>query len=624
MAKTKSASKRQAIHIGWYEDLMEISPVGIFFTDADGNCLHVNRTWCEIAGIAHEQALGRGWLGAIHADDAERVAKLWYEAAGDNRPFYAEYRFRTPGGKSTWVTGQAHAKLDENGAIEGYIGTITDISKTKLAQDKLQQSSKRIRSILNHMPVLLFAFDQSGLLCAWNHEADRITGFTAREIIGNPDAMKWLCPDPDYRREMLDSYKKRGNDYRDWDWQLTAKDGTVKIISFSNISKYYPIDGWESWGVGFDVTYCRQTEWQLRERVKELGCLYKLSLLSNQPGLKLEKYFQEAVELLPESWQYPDITCARIIYEGDIFKTEGFAATRWQLTSQIDVRNRKAGLIEVYYKEERPQQAEGPFMIEERLLLDEVALQISSTLGHILAREDLALLDDISSKAEQLEHFSHTISHDLKTPLTAIGGFAEFLGKQLGRGKLDEAVVCTERIVENIRRMERRLDEILRLARIGRVIEPTEEVNLKNIIDESVTMMANQLAEASIEIDVAEEFPRVVGDSMRLREVIENLLGNAIRYIGEEPNQITIGCLRQETDTVFFVKDNGIGIDPQHFDSVFELFRRHDTATEGEGVGLAIVRRIIEAHGGRLWVESEGEGTGACFCFTLGKVLDQV
>jgi PAS domain S-box-containing protein len=622
MAKAKPAGKHQTIHIGWYEDLMETSPVGIFFTDGEGNCLHVNRTWCEIAGIAHEQALGKGWLEAIHADDVERIAKLWYESAKNKRPFHAEYRFRTPRGKSTWVTGQAYAKLDENGVIEGYIGTITDISKTRLAQDKLQQSSKRIRSILNHMPVLLFAFDQRGLLCAWNHEADRITGFTAREIIGNPDAMKWLCPDPDYRREMLDTYKKRGNDYRDWDWRLTAKDGTVKIISFSNISKYYPIDGWASWGVGFDVTYCRQTEWQLRERVKELGCLYKLSLLSNQPGLKLEKYFQEAVELLPESWQYPDITCARIIYEGDMFKTEDFAVTRWQLASQIDVRNRKAGLIEVYYKEERPQEAEGPFMIEERLLLDEIALQISRTVGHILAREDLALLDDISSKAEQLEHFSHTISHDLKTPLTAIGGFAEFLGKQLDQGKLDQAVDCTERIVENIRRMERRLDEILRLAKVGRVIEPTEEVDLKNIIEDTVAMMAKPLEEASVVIDVAEEFPRVVGDSMRLREVIENLLGNAISYIGEQPNRITIGCRRQETDTVFYVQDNGIGVEPQYIDSVFELFWRHDKKTDGDGVGLAITRRIIEAHGGRLWVESEGVGRGACFCFTLGKVLE--
>ncbi len=79
---------------------------------------------------------------------------------------------------------------------------------------------------------------------------------------------------------------------------------------------------------------------------------------------------------------------------------------------------------------------------------------------------------------------------------------------------------------------------------------------------------------------------------------------------------------RQETETVFYVKDNGIGIDPQHFDSIFELFWRHDKKTDGDGVGLAIARRIIEAHGGRLWVESEGAGKGACFCFTLGKVLD--
>jgi len=609
------------INLQWYEYLTEISPVGIFFTDADGNCLQVNRTWCEIAGMSCEQALGKGWVGAIHPEDLERVAALWYESARHNLPFHAEYRFYTPQGKTTWVVGRAKAKLAADGTVEGFIGTITDIDRTRQVLDELEQNTTRIRTILAHMPVILFAFDQQGHLCSWNHEAERVTGYTASEMVGNPEALQWLCPDSDYRLEMLETYKERGDDYRDWDWLLTARDGTVKTISFSNISKYYPIKGWASWGVGIDVTSCRRTEHDLRERVKELTCLYKISVLSNQPNLELETFFQDTVELLPESWQYPDITCARIIYEEKTFNTEPFAVTPWKLASSLTARGRKAGVIEIYYLEERPAEAEGAFLIEERLLLDEIALQLSRTITHVLNRQDLALLDEISEKAEQLENFSHTISHDLKTPLTAIGGFAEFLSKQLSEGKLDQAEFCADRIVENIRRMERRLDEILQLAKIGRIIQPSEVIDIKSIIEEVLEMLAARLEQAHIEVTLNGDFPKVVGDSIRLREVFENLLDNAIRYIGEEPNQIAVGCRLDEFETVFYVQDNGIGIEPQHFESVFELFRRHARSIDGEGVGLAVTKRIIEAHGGRIWVESEGEGKGACFCFTLGHLL---
>jgi PAS domain S-box-containing protein len=616
-----SVPKPPIINLQWYEALTEISTVGIFFTDADGNCLQVNRTWCEIAGISGEQALGRGWLGAIHPEDLERVTALWYESAKHNLPFHAEYRFLTPQGKATWVVGRAKAKLAADGIVEGYIGTITDIDTTKQAVAELERNTKRIRTILAHMPVILFAFDHQGLLCAWNHEAERVTGYPAGEMVGNPEAMHRLCPDSDYRREMLDTYRQRGDDYRDWDWRLTASDGTVKTIAFSNISKHYPIKGWANWGVGIDVTNCRSTEHDLRERVKELTCLYKISMLSNQANLELETFFQEVVELLPKSWQYPDITCARITYEEQTFKTEPFAVTPWKLASSITARGRKAGVIEIYYLEECPPEAEGAFLIEERLLLDEIALQLSRTITHVLNRTDLALLDEISDKAEQLENFSHTISHDLKTPLTAIGGFAEFLGKQLSQGKLDQAEFCAERIVENIRRMERRLDEILQLAKIGRIIQPSEVIDIKALIEEVLEMMATRFEQSHIEVTLDGDFPNVIGDSIRLREVFENLLDNAIRYIGEEPNRIVIGCRHHETGTVLYVRDNGIGIDPQHFESVFELFRRHASTVDGEGIGLAVTKRIIEAHGGRIWVESEGPGTGACFCFTLGHIL---
>jgi PAS domain S-box-containing protein len=620
--KPRSKQKHPTINLQWYEDLAEIFPVGIFFTDAEGKCLQVNRAWCEIAGMPAEKALGRGWVRAIHPEDLERVTTLWHESIRHNQPFHAEYRFCTPQGKTTWVVGRASAKRTKDGTVEGYIGTITDIDKTRQALDELEQSSSRIRTIIAHMPVILFAFDHHGHLCAWNHEAERVTGYKASEMIGNPEAIYLLCPDPDYRREMLAAYRERGDDYRNWDWQLVAKDGTVKIITFSNIAKYYPIKGWANWGVGVDITSYRRAEHELCERVKELNFLFKLSMLSNQQNLNLDFFFQEVVELLPECWQYPEITSARIIYEDSIFSTERFAVTPWKLASSLHVQGHKAGLIEIYYSEERPAAAEGPFLIEERLLLDEVALQISRTISYMLARQDLALLDEMCAKNEQLENFSHTVSHDLKTPLTAISGFAELLSEQLARGNLAQARFCADRIAESTNRMEHRLDEILNLAKIGRTIGRSEEIDLKNLIETTLGMMTKRLTDLRIVVEVDAEFPKVLGDPIRLREVIENLLENAIRYIGSEPNLISIGCRRQGPEMIFYVKDNGLGIDPRHFESIFELFRRLNKTIDGHGLGLTISRRIIEAHGGRIWVESEGEGTGTCFCFTLGHVID--
>ncbi|MEJ2521098.1 MAG: PAS domain-containing sensor histidine kinase, partial [Desulfuromonadales bacterium] len=479
-------------------------------------------------------------------------------AARNNQPFHSEYRFCTPDGQITWVVGDARAIHQEDGSIAGYIGTITDIHRAKLDRIALKQHTERIRTIIEQMPVLLFAFDEQGCLSAWNAEAERVTGYSAQDMIGNPQAMEWLCPDPGYRRQMHDNYRRLGDDYLNWEWHLTAKDGTTRIVAFSNIAGRHPIDGWANWGVGVDVTSFRRTEQALGERVKELTCLYKLSMLSSQHNLNLEDFLGEAVELLPPSWQYPEITCARIVYQDKIFATDDFTSTPWKLSSQLHVRGLQVGLIEVYYREEKPELAEGPFLMEERLLCE-------------------------------LEKFTHSVSHDLRTPLTAIGFYAQILEKQIQKNNLAEAKNSAEKIQKITVRMEHRLSELLKLAKIGKIIEPSEKIDLGALISDVLEMFENRLQAEDISVRVDSDFPWVIGDRIRLMEVFENLLENAIKY---------------------------------HSEDIFQIFWRLDKSSPGDGTGLAITKRIIEAHGGRIWVESEGPGQGARFCFTLGHVLE--
>jgi signal transduction histidine kinase len=166
--------------------------------------------------------------------------------------------------------------------------------------------------------------------------------------------------------------------------------------------------------------------------------------------------------------------------------------------------------------------------------------------------------------------------------------------------------------------MQRLLEEVLELSRIGRLVNPPEELSLGELVREAVNMVAGRLEPTGVKVEIAPDLPVVYGDHSRLREVLENLIDNAVKFVAEQPDpRVEIGAREDGEETVFYVRDNGIGIDPRYHEKIFDLFDKLDQNSKGTGVGLAIVKRIVEVHGGRIWVESEGTGKGTTFCFTL-------
>ena len=171
-----------------YSTLAKIAPVGIFHTSAAGDCLYVNEQWCEIAGISSQQALGEGWANAIHPEDRDRVFTEWYNSASLNLPFKAEYRFKCPDGRTTWVLGQAMAEMDDSGNVKGYVGTITDISSHKQMEEKLKQTRNFLQTLIDHLPVALFVKDgkeeRFGQLLMVNKNCEKLFGLTSSQVIG--------------------------------------------------------------------------------------------------------------------------------------------------------------------------------------------------------------------------------------------------------------------------------------------------------------------------------------------------------------------------------------------------------------------------------------------------------
>jgi PAS domain S-box-containing protein len=228
------------------------------------------------------------------------------------------------------------------------------------------------------------------------------------------------------------------------------------------------------------------------------------------------------------------------------------------------------------------------------------------------------LIKELESRNAELERFTYTVSHDLRNPLVTIKGFVGMLEKDLHESREDKVASDLRRIENAADKMQSLLADLLELSRVGRITNPPEEVNLAEVIKEAIETLDARLRSKNVIVHCSLDLPTVYGDRIRLREVFENLLDNAAKYMGNQPNpMIGIDSRVDDGETVFFVKDNGIGIEPQYQKKIFGLFDKLNPTSEGTGIGLALIKRIIEVHGGRIWVESEGLGTGSTFCFTI-------
>jgi two-component system, LuxR family, sensor kinase FixL len=241
------------------------------------------------------------------------------------------------------------------------------------------------------------------------------------------------------------------------------------------------------------------------------------------------------------------------------------------------------------------------------------------------ARHELErLIGELGSKNAEMERFIYTVSHDLKSPLITIRGFLGLIEQDALRG--DEELVKSDmaRVISATDKMQRMLGELLELSRIGRIANTEQEVPFDEIVRDALESVRGRLKEGGVDIRMAPSMPLVCGDRPRLVEVMQNLIDNAAKYMGSQVHPtIEIGVQWRDSEPIFFVRDNGMGIEPQYQERVFGLFERLDPAGEGTGVGLAIVKRIIETTGGRIWVESEGKGKGSSFLFTLpGKTAE--
>ncbi len=260
------------------------------------------------------------------------------------------------------------------------------------------------------------------------------------------------------------------------------------------------------------------------------------------------------------------------------------------------------------------------FIFWNRRLAHEVTLRMATEKE---LNQEIKERERVSSELEiqnaELERFAYTVSHDLKSPLVTITGFLDLLRADIAAENAERIGSDMDKINHAAEKMSALLEDLLELGRIGRVVGDPVACDLSEIARQASQLVDTTAREQGIEVTI-DEMPEVEGDATRLVEVFQNLIENAVKFMGDQDSpRIHIGSEESDDWVRCFVRDNGVGIAPEYHDQVFGLFERLSSRVGGSGVGLALVRRIIEVHGGKIWVDSDGSGRGSTFWLTLPR-----
>ena len=361
----------------------------------------------------------------------------------------------------------------------------------------------------------------------------------------------------------------------------------------------------------------------LAERVKELTCLYGIAQIAGEPGISLEEVLQRIVELLPPAWQYPEITVARIILDGIAYTTPGFRECRRAQAAEITVGGASRGIVEVVYVEEKPDLDEGPFLKEERSLIDAVARQVVLVIERRQAEEDKLKLYAQLRHADRLATIGMLaagVAHELNEPLGNILGFAQLAKKCPG------VPVSAKEDIEKIEVASLQARDIIqKLLVFARQRPPKKaQVNLNQVLEDSLFFFEARCAKEGVQLIriLSPNLPEITADPAQLNQVLVNLVVNALQSICGT-GRIIVETRFCDSSVHLIVADTGAGMSEDVLEQIFVPFFTTKEVGQGTGLGLPVVHGIVTAHGGSIDVESK-VGRGTCFEIRLpiGKPQD--
>jgi two-component system NtrC family sensor kinase len=354
----------------------------------------------------------------------------------------------------------------------------------------------------------------------------------------------------------------------------------------------------------------RRAQVALRERIKELTCLYGIARLSAQPEISLKEVLERIAGLLPPSWLYPEVASGRIILEGHSYRSAGYREGRHKQTAEIVVGGERRGVVEVTYSEDKPELDEGPFLKEERSLIDTVAGEVAVIIERREAEEEKSRLQEQLRHADRLAtigQLSAGVAHEMNEPLGNALGFAQLAKKtpnlpEQTRDDIEKAIQASLHAREVVKK----------LMFFARRMPPKKtQVNLNQLVEEGLYFLESRCAKEGIEVlrALAPDLPEIIADPSQITQVLVNLVVNAIQAM-PKGGKLRVETSRGEEHISLMVEDSGVGMSDDVLNKLFIPFFTTKDVNEGTGLGLSVVHGIVTSHGGTIKVESKmGRGT---------------
>lgn len=348
----------------------------------------------------------------------------------------------------------------------------------------------------------------------------------------------------------------------------------------------------------------------LHERVKELTCLHRIAQVSAQPDVSLRDILQGIVQLLPPAWQYPEIASARITVDGCSYSTPDFKDYPQKQTSDIIVQTGKRGVVEIVYSQKKPELDEGPFLREERKLIDAVARQVALIVERKETEEDRARLQEQLRHADRLATIGQLaagIAHELNEPLGTILGFAQLTKKSSGLseqtrqdiGRIETASLHAREIIKKLMMFARQMPS------------KRTRLNLNSLVEDGLYFLESRCAKEGIELVrmLSPGLPDVTADPAQLHQVLVNLAVNAIQAM-PHGGRLTVKTASSNDQVSLTVEDTGTGMSEEVLKQIFIPFFTTKDVGQGTGLGLPVVHGIVTSHGGSIKAESKpGHGS---------------
>jgi len=599
--------------------LIEASLDPLVTISADGKITDVNKATEQVTGCLREKLIGSDFSDYFTEPEKARAGyrKVFSEGFVKDYPLAIQHR----SGRVTYVMYNATLYRNEKGEIQGVFAAARDITEQKEAENKLRAASLYARSLIEASLDPLVTISADGKITDVNNSTEEVTGYTREELIGSDFSDYFIEPErarAGYKKVFLEGY------VRDYPLAICNKSGKITEVLYN--ATVYRNEAGQIQGVfaaARDITERKIAEEKLRAASLYARRLIEASLdplvtISadgkitdvNQATEDVTGYMREQLIGSDFSDYFTEPEKARAGYK-QVF-TEGFVKDY-----PLAIRHKDGKITDVLYNATVYQNEEGEVQgvfAAARDITERIAME----------NELRQTLEKLKQSNAELEQFAYVASHDLQEPLRMVASYVQLLERRY-KGKLDsDADEFIGYAVDGANRMRALIDDLLTYSRVGRLGKPFEPTNLEKTMDLVLQNLSASIADSGA-IVTYDKLPVIVADEGQLVQVFQNLIGNAIKFHGKEPPRIHVSAKDKGTEYQFSVSDNGIGIDPQYFDHLFRIFQRLHTREEypGSGIGLAICKKIVERHGGHIWIESQ-VGKGSTVYFTLNKRKKEV